>query len=295
MSTKPGQLQYVLTGEVREEVLCALVGGGANGKSTFLMTLCDLMGDYAGKARSDLLVSEQGAKGAASPDVAALQGKRLVVVNETEDGCLLSEARVKDIVSNEPIAARRLYRDPFMFRPTHKTILATNHRSRVRGTDNGIWRRLALVPFNATVEEADKVPDFRERILKPELQGILNWAVRGCSNYVRDGLRQPSSVRQATAAYRAEMDTVSQWIDERTERDPTAATPLAALFVDYSTWAESERTPHLGKRRFGDELERQGFVADRATKGGRVRRGLKLKSILAARVVPFRPLDARVT
>ena len=125
---------YVPTGEVREELLCALVGGGANGKSTFLMTLCDLMGDYAGKARSDLLVSEHGAKGAASPDVAALQGERLVVVSETEDGCLLSEARVKDIVSNEPIAARRLYRDPFMFRPTHKTILATDHRPRVRGT-----------------------------------------------------------------------------------------------------------------------------------------------------------------
>ena len=104
----------------------------------------------------------------------------------------------------------------------------------------------------------------------------------------RDGLRQPSSVRQATAAYRAEMDTVAQWIDERTELDAAAATPLAALFVDYSTWAESERTPHLGKRRFGDELERQGFVADRATKGGRVRRGLRLKSTLTARVVPLR-------
>ena len=108
---------YALTGEVREEVMCALVGDGANGKSTFLMTLFDLLGDYAAKARSDLLVHAQGKEGAPSPDVAALQGKRLVIVSETEDGCSLSEARIKDIVSNEVIAARRLHRDPFTFRP----------------------------------------------------------------------------------------------------------------------------------------------------------------------------------
>ena len=95
---------YALTGEVREEVMCALVGDGANGKSTFLMTLFDLLGDYAAKARSDLLVHAQGKEGAPSPDVAALHGKRLVIVSETEDGCSLSEARIKDIVSNEIVA-----------------------------------------------------------------------------------------------------------------------------------------------------------------------------------------------
>ena len=98
------------------------------------------MGDYAGKARSDLLVNAQGKEGAPSPDVAALHGKRLVIVSETEDGCSLSEARIKDIVSNEIVAARRLHRDPFTFRPTHKTILATNHSPHVSG--NGL-RHLA--------------------------------------------------------------------------------------------------------------------------------------------------------
>ncbi len=108
---------YALTGEVSEEKMCALVGDGANGKSTFLMALYELWGDYAGKARSDLLVNAQGKEGAPSPDVAALHGKRLVIVSETEDGCYLSEARIKDIVSNEIVTARRLSSRPVYVPP----------------------------------------------------------------------------------------------------------------------------------------------------------------------------------
>ena len=112
---------YALTGEVCEEKMCVWFGDGDNGKSTLVMTLFDLLGDYAVKVRSDLLVHAQGKEGAPSPDVAALRGRRLAIVSETEDGCSLSEARIKDIVSNEVIAARRLHCDPFTFPPLTKS------------------------------------------------------------------------------------------------------------------------------------------------------------------------------
>ncbi len=270
---------YALTGEVREELMPVLVGNGANGKSTFVMTLRELMRDYAGKAQSDLLVHGQGKEGAASPDVAALQGKRLVIISETEDGCMLSEARIKDIVSNEGIAARRLHRDPFEFSPTHKIILATNHRPKVRGTDNGIWRRIVIVVFEATLGEAEKLADFREKILRPELAGILRWAVDGCSLWAREGLCPPAMVRNATAAYRSEMDTVAQWLEERTEKDATATTPFMSLYSDYVNWAQEERVSPLGRRRFGDELERLGSAPHKGAAGARVRHGIKLRSL----------------
>lgn len=103
---------YMLTGDVSEETLFAFFGGGGNGKTTVAMTLFQVLGDYAGKGRSDLLLQSQGEKGAASPDVAALHGKRLVVVSETDEHCAIAEAQVKAITSNEPIAARKLHRDP---------------------------------------------------------------------------------------------------------------------------------------------------------------------------------------
>ncbi len=269
---------YALTGEVCEEQMCVFVGDGDNGKSTLVMTLYDLFGDYAVKVRSDLLVHAQGKEGAPSPDVAALRGMRLAVVSETEDGCLLSEARIKDIVSNEVIAARRLHRDPFTFPPTHKIILSTNHRPHVRGTDHGIWRRLAIVRFNATIAEEAKVADFRERLLRPELPGILNWAVEGLMRWRRDGLGLPGSVRAATAEYRSEMDTVGQWIEERTDPDPEAESTVKTLHSDYVFWLgpPGRHVQPFGARRFSEELERKGYAACKKD-GARARRGLKLK------------------
>ncbi len=271
---------YALTGEVREEIMFCLVGDGANGKSTLLMTLCDLFGDYAGKVRSDLLVHAQGKEGAPSPDVAALQGKRLVVVSETEDGCSLSEARIKDIVSNETIAARRLHRDPFTFRPSHKIILATNYRPHVKGTDEGIWRRLAIVRFCAMLADGQKVADFREKVLRPELPGILNWALEGLAQWRRDGLRVPAPVRAATADYRSSMDTVEQWIEERTESDPEAVMSVNSLHSDYQMWLGPHGHP-FGARRFSEELERKGYAPAKLAGGVRARRGLKLKTLEA--------------
>jgi P4 family phage/plasmid primase-like protien len=268
---------YALTEEVREEKMCAFVGDGANGKSTFVMTLFDLLNNYAAKARSDLLVHAHGKEGAPSPDVAALHGKRLAIASETEDGCSLSEARIKDIVSNEVVAARRLHRDPFTFRPTHKIILATNHKPHVKGTDAGIWRRLAIVHFNATIEEERKIVDFREKVLRPELPGILNWAVDRLMRWTRDGLRIPASVCTATATYRAEMDTVGQWIEECTEADPAAIVPVNLLHNNYVNYLGPHGYP-FGPRRFGEELERNGYTACKLTGGVRARRGLKLKS-----------------
>ena len=158
--------------------MCALVGDGANGKSTFLMTLCDLLGDYAGKARSDLLVHAQGKEGAPSPDVAALHGKRLVIVSRNRGRVpSLRGARQRHRLEREYYGAQ-VYRDPFTFRPTHKIILATNHRPHVKGTDDGIWRRLAIVRFGATIDEDAKVTDFREGS-RPSRLVSLNWAVEG--------------------------------------------------------------------------------------------------------------------
>src|SRR5208283_1275210 len=151
-------------------------------------------------------------------------------------GCSLSEARIKDVVSNTVVAARRLHRDPFTFRPTHKIILETNHPPHVRGTDVGIWRRLAMVRFDATIEEERKVADFRERVLRPELAGILNWAVEGHVRWKRDGLRLPASVREATAEYRSAMDVVAQWVEERTEPDPASIVSVHDLHIDYVNW-----------------------------------------------------------
>lgn len=267
---------YLLTGLVIEEVLFALFGGGRNGKTTVVMTLFEILGEYAARASSSLLLEPQGQKGAASPDVAALHGKRLAVVSETDDQCTLAEAQVKAITSNEPIAARALYRDPFAFTPTHKTVLMTNYRPFIKGTDEGIWRRLNIIGFERQIPAGAEIKDFRETRLRPELPAILAWAIRGCMLWRRDGLKPSPAVKAATAGYRSDMDFVAQWLAERTVPDQQARISRSAAYGDYEDWARAERAPILGNRRFGEELNARGYATTR-THGSRLLNGLKLK------------------
>jgi putative DNA primase/helicase len=208
--------------------------------------------------------------------VAALHGKRLVVISETDDGCSLAEAQVKEITSNERIAARKNYGDVFEFLPSHKILLLTNHRPFVKGTDEGIWRRLNIVGFNVTVSEQDRDPAFREKKLLPEIEGIFAWMVEGCLKWLRDGLKPSDAVRRAINEYRAEMDFVAQWLEERCEADPQATISRAAAYSDFRCWAQEGHFPILGRRRFVEELHSRGFQTAKSN-GVRLFRELKLK------------------
>jgi putative DNA primase/helicase len=137
---------YWLTGSVRDHVLPIFYGSGANGKSVFLNTLLSMLGpDYGMTAPADLLLAK---KGSHPTELADLFGKRLVCSIEIESGRVLAESLVKALTGGENVRARRMREDFWEFRPSHKLAVAANHLPIVRGRDNGIWRRVALVPFN---------------------------------------------------------------------------------------------------------------------------------------------------
>lgn len=86
-----------------------------------------------------------------------------------------------------------------------------NHRPLIQGTDHAIWRRIRLIPFTVTIPEPERDKQLGEKLLA-ELPGILRWAVEGCSAWQQEGLESPLAVKGATGEYRAEMDTVAQFI-----------------------------------------------------------------------------------
>ena len=239
---------YLLTGSVREEVMFVLYGTGRNGKSTFRETLHTLMGDYALAADAGLLTERKRA-GGATEEIARLKGRRLVAVNETEENDHLNEARVKFITSQDTITARNLYGHLFDFFPTHKTLLTTNHKPIVRGTDEGIWRRVQLIPFTVTIDKNQLEKDFREKRLVPELSGVLNWMLDGLAAYQKQGSNPPVSVTGSTKEYREDMDVVGQWIAERCDVLPTASVATNEAYDDYFRWASDEVGWHLRNSR----------------------------------------------
>jgi len=203
---------YSLTGSIIEQVLFFLYGVGKNGKSTFAETLKHLFGDYGMKATTTLFTLDRHG-GEPLPEIARLLGKRLVTGSETEEGARLAESRVKDITGGDTLTGRVLYGTAFSFRPTHKLWIYGNHCPEVRGNDDGIWRRILQVPFKVQIPDTEKDPKLLEKLLQ-ELPGILNWAIKGCLEWQKTGLRPPSVVLEATAEYREEEDEIGEFITE---------------------------------------------------------------------------------
>ncbi len=231
---------YGLTGDVSEQILNIWHGVGANGKSTVANTIMEMFGtDYSMKAAADLLLQKCG--GEHPTALTDLHGKRFVACIETEDNRRLAESLVKELTGGDPIRARRMREDFWQFMPTHKVILACNHRPTVRGTDHAIWRRLKLVPFNVVIpkQERDKALPTK---LRAELPGILAWAVRGCLDWQQHGLGEPKAVIDATADYQSTEDTLRNFIAECCVTDPDSRVKAAELVEAYREWSGEKHT-----------------------------------------------------
>lgn len=265
---------YCLTGDVREQVLPILYGSGSNGKSTFLKALHEVLGDYAMKATESLLFEK--AKDGHPTNVADLAGKRLAITNETRDGVLFAEARVKELTGGDTIRARRMREDNWEFAPTHKILIATNHKPPVSGRENAIWRRLKLVPFDVKIADGEQDKELANK-LKAEYPGILRWMVEGCLEWQANGLRTPSRVEIATAGYRRSEDVFGTFLETCCVMDAEAAEGATELLDAYKEFT-GDRS--MTARKLAMLLDEHGLHRDRITNGptrGRMaRRGLRL-------------------
>ncbi len=226
---------YCLTGDVSEQIFNIWHGVGANGKSTVANALMEMLGpDYAMKAAADLLLQKYGNEHPTA--LTDLHGKRFVACIETDDGRRMAESLVKELTGGDIIRARRMREDYWEFSPTHKVVLACNHRPTVRGTDHAIWRRLRLVPFSVVIPPHERDKHLPAK-LRAELAGILAWAVRGCLDWQRQGLGEPKAVVEATAEYQTAEDTLRNFIQDCCTTGPGARVKAAALLDSYREWS----------------------------------------------------------
>jgi putative DNA primase/helicase len=247
-----------------------------------------LGGEYAMKARTELLMESRGERH--PTEIAYLFGRRFVAASETPDGGRLNESLIKDLTGRERLRGRRMREDFWEFAPTHKIVLLTNYKPRVAGNDEGIWRRLRLIPFEVTFWDPDKYPDPAAAGLSPELkqdkeldgklqaeaEGILAWLVRGCLDWLRGGLTLPDAVRAATASYRAAEDTLGQFIAERCDTgDRSARCKRSELYGAYKAWSDARGEKALGSKRFSQGLLDRDFQS--TTSNGTWYQGLALR------------------
>jgi putative DNA primase/helicase len=247
---------YSLTGETGEQVLFLCWGTGANGKTTFIETIMAILGDFALKTPAETLLAKRD--NTIPNDVAALRGARFVAAVESEDGRRLAEVRVKELTGGDSVSARFMRAEWFTFKPVAKLWLATNHRPVVRGTDEAIWRRIRLIPFNVTIPGPERDPTLPAQ-LRAELPGILRWAVDGCMAWQHKGLGAPAAVLAATRSYRAEQDVLGAFIAERCLLAPERWVSSASLYAAYRNWCEDSGEHAATQRALGLALRERGF------------------------------------
>lgn len=263
-----------LTGDVTEQILPIFYGSGANGKSTLLATVLDILGsDYAIMAPPGLLFARHGESH--PTERACLFGKRLVVDMESAEGARLNEPLVKQLTGSDRIEARRMREDFWSFIPTHKIVMGTNHRPEIKETKNAIWRRVKLVPFNVEIPEIEQILDLPAR-LKTEYSGILAWCVRGCLDWRAGGLQTPTEVKDATEEYRADQDTLGCFLSESCITGPTFCTKASHLYERYSKFTEASGERTTTQKSFGIAMRERGF--ERYTNNGTWYRGIGLRS-----------------
>lgn len=287
-----------------EQRLAFFYGSGANGKSVLTDLLARLLGDYAATAKIESLTGQSRRGGGdATPDLIPLVGARFVRASEPDEGQRLQEGLIKELTGGEKILVRALHADFIEVQPLFKLTISGNHKPDIRATDDGIWRRVMLVPFDVQIPKAERDAGLGDKLWS-ERSGILNWLIGGLLDYLEGGLQEPASVLDATAEYRDESDPVGQFLADCTvvtaqPTDQVLATELRDAFVFWqmgqatTVWTDATIAKRLAEK--ARRYRGQGgatFEGGKVHGGTKVYRGIRLTEDFA-RTVRNAPRDTQ--
>jgi len=267
---------YSAIGLVREHVLPFCFGSGGNGKGVFLEAVAGVLGDYATTAPVGFLMAQQHA--GHETEIARLAGARMVICSEVNEADSFDEAKVKQLTGGDTLTARFMRQDHFSFTPTHQLWLMGNHQPAVKSGGRSFWRRLRLVPFEHEVPEDEIVEDLQGILVREHGPAILAWIAQGAADYAAGGLREPETVKAATANYEKNQDTVAQFVEERCRigGGPAVEIKSAVLWAGYEHWCRANGETAVSRTAFGLAIKKVPGVAQPRSNTARSFAGITL-------------------
>ncbi len=265
-----------LTGEVGENVLLFAIGEGANGKTTALRAIQEVLSpSYAIQISAELLTAK--AQRNHPTEVADLFGVRLAVGSETSNQQELDVAFVKQLTGGDRLRARRMREDFWEFMPTHKIVIVTNHLPRFPRLDYALRRRLHVVPFEVTIPVAERDTRLLSKLLA-ESEGILAWMFEGCRLWRDHGLNPPDQVTIPVPP-----EAVRPWdtfVVEQIASKPGARLSAADLLSAHNAWCARRKVAAANQSVLGMAMGRAGHRS-RKSHGNTVYFDIELKGDVA--------------
>ena len=264
-------------GKVYIEALVIAYGEGRNGKSTFWNTIARVLGTYSGNMSADTLTV--GCKRNVKPELAEAKGKRMIIAAELEEGMRLNTSNVKQLCSTDEIYAEKKYKAPFSYVPTHTLVLYTNHLPRVGAIDQGTWRRLIVIPFNAKIEGKADIKNYSDFLFKMAGSAVLQWIIEGAKRVISNDYKivQPKVVRDAIQKYKENNDWLAHFLDDCCEVGDDFEAKSGEFYNAYRSYCLQMGEYTRSTTDFYSALESTGVVRKR-TRTGVIIYGLKLKS-----------------
>ena len=264
-------------GKVYIEALVIAYGEGRNGKSTFWNTIARVLGTYSGNMSADTLTV--GCKRNVKPELAEAKGKRMIIAAELEEGMRLNTSNVKQLCSTDEIYAEKKYKSPFSYVPTHTLVLYTNHLPRVGAIDQGTWRRLIVIPFNAKIEGKADIKNYADFLFKMAGGAVLQWIIEGAKRVIASDYKiaQPRVVQDAIQKYKENNDWLSHFLEDCCEIDPSYEAKSGEVYNTYRSYCNQMGEYARSTTDFYTAIEAADFTRHK-TKKGMLIRGFRLKS-----------------
>lgn len=264
-------------GKVYIEALVIAYGEGRNGKSTFWNTIARVLGTYSGNMSADTLTV--GCKRNVKPELAEAKGKRMIIAAELEEGMRLNTSNVKQLCSTDEIYAEKKYKAPFSYVPTHTLVLYTNHLPRVGAIDQGTWRRLIVIPFNAKIEGKADIKNYSDFLFKTAGGAVLSWIIEGAKRVIASDYKivQPKVVQDAIQKYKENNDWLAHFLDDCCEIDPSYEAKSGEVYNTYRSYCNQMGEYARSTTDFYTAIEAADFTRHK-TKKGMLIRGFRLKS-----------------
>ena len=246
-------------GKVYVEALIIAYGDGRNGKSTFWNAISRVLGLYSGNISADTLTV--GCRRNIKPEMAEVKGKRLLIAAEMQEGARLNDSTVKQLCSTDDIFAEKKYKDPFSFKPCHTLVLYTNHLPRVSASDDGIWRRLIVIPFNAKITGKSDIKNYSEYLFDNAGESILAWVIEGAKKVIELDYQIPipACVQKAIDEYRTQNDWFGHFLADKCEVDDSYKESSSALYQAYRNYSMDCNEYIRSTADFYFALEKAGF------------------------------------
>ena len=262
-------------GKVFIEAMIIAYGDGGNGKSTFGNAILKTIGNYGGTISADALTV--GCKRNVKPELAEAKGKRLLIAAELEEGMRLNTSMVKQLCSTDEIAAEKKYKDPFHFTPSHTVLLYTNHLPRVGAMDEGIWRRLIVIPFNAKIKAKKDVKNYADYLVENAGEYILKWLIEGAEKIIKNEFKPniPKAVSDAVNMYKHDNDWLTHFFEDCCELGEGLEAKSGMVYQAYRAFCARTGEFTRSTTEFYNALEQRG-IKKKKTRAGIMLLGLRL-------------------